>query len=460
MKNRRILFPFGILVMGIFVFFLACKDDTYEYKKSQGSASPYDPNTPVTVTGFMPDSGKIREKVVIHGTNFGNDISKVKVSFNDGTSDKEAIVINVDGTSIYCLAPRQNGGNNQIKVSIAGSEAAAASNTFRYIAAANVSWVSGQGKSQGAGARYNDGTLVEANYWKLHGIVYLGNGVLLTTGWYESQSNKVRITSIEDDQVVTVQDGAWVSKPTANEDKTRAYTTTLNPPHTVYEYRKEAGWAPYILGEINVPKYPWCCDRIRSLVMMDKANDPNQEWLYFAHKDKTFGRYNIETNETQILADETLDVPVKNWPGYLTYDKFKDCFYLSLHESYSIYKITKTGADWGDGVRAELYAGVPAQSSVTDGTLENARFKEPLGMCLDEEGNLYVCDGGSNVIRKISAIDGYVSTVAGKVGVEGSINGDPLEATFLVPYDICYDDDGNFYIAEFWESTIRKYAVE
>ena len=269
MKNRRILLPFGVFILGIFVFFLACKDDTYEYKKSEINAPPYNPDLPVSVTGFMPDSGKIREKVVIHGTNFGNDISKIKVAFNDGVSDKEAIVINVDGTSIYCLAPRQNGGDNQIKVSIADSKATAAPNTFRYIAAANVSWVSGVGVMDGVGAKYKDGKLAEAHYWKLHGIVYLGDGVLLTTGMYEAESNKVRVTSIEDDKVVTVHDGVYLTKPTINNEKTRVYTTTLNPPHTVYEYRKEAGWAPYIVGEINVPKFPWCCDRIRCLVMMD-----------------------------------------------------------------------------------------------------------------------------------------------------------------------------------------------
>jgi hypothetical protein len=195
---------------------------------------------------------------------------------------------------------------------------------------------------------------------------------------------------------------------------------------------------------------------------MDEAHDPNQEWLYFCHKDKTFGRFNINTEETQILADETLDVPVKSWGGYLVYDHVKDCFYVSLYESYSIYKITKIGDDWGNGVQAELYAGSPSSSAVIDGDLKDARFKQPMGMCMDEDGNLYICDSdGADVIRKISFIDGYVSTVAGTLGKESpQINGDPAEAVFLDPYDISYDGSGNFFITEWWEATIRRYTIE
>ena len=39
-------------------------------------------------------------------------------------------------------------------------------------------------------------------------------------------------------------------------------------------------------------------------------------------------------------------------------------------------------------------------------------------------------------------------------------NGPPLESVLLIPQDITYDGDGNFYIAEWWEASVRKYAVE
>ena len=462
MKNKKVLLPLSALLLGFLVICFSCKDESYAFKNGQGNGMPYNPDQPIEISEFIPIKGKIREKVIITGRNFGNDASKVKVFFNDGFSDKEAQVISVDGTSIYCLAPRQSDGQSKIKVKIVDGQEAIAAESFQYIAAASVSWVAGAGKRDGAGAKYNDGTLTEADIWKPHAIVALGDNQMMTFGFYEDKANYVRLISANDDKVITVQSGVYLGKPAINEAKTRVYATTLNPPHTVYEYKKEIGWTPYVIGEIKVPKYTTCCDRIRSLVMMDEAHDPNQEWLYFSHKDQTFGRFNINTEETQILADETLDMPTNSFAGYMVYDNIKDCFYVSLFDYYSIYKITKTGASWGDGVKAELYAGSPSGSSVVDGDLRDARFKRPLGMCMDDEGNLFVAEGsGADVIRKISGTDGYVSTIAGTLGVgEPQVNGDPATSVFLEPQDISYDGEGNFFIIEWWESTIRKYSVE
>lgn len=437
-----------------------CKEDTFSYQL-QVSGKPHDPNIPVEISGFTPDSGKIREKVLITGSNFGNDKEQIQVLFNDGLSDKEATVISVDGTSIFCLAPRQTDGSSQIKVVIGQSTPVVASKKFRYKAMATVSWVAGVGQREGIGGKYSDGTLTEAHFWRIQGVVALGDEQVMTFGYWSEwgPAEYVRFISVKDDKVTTIQSGVYLGKPAVNEAKTKVYATLMNLPHTVYEYRKEIGWMPYNIGEITNMGEGY--DRIRSLVMMDKAHDPNEEWLYFCHKNKYFGRFNINTGRTEVLS-ELNDLPGASFAGYLVYDKFNDCFYVSLYGSYSIYKITKTGADWTAGAQAELFAGSPSQNSVVDGALEDARFKNPMGMCMDEDGNIYVCDSdGADVIRKISAIDGYVSTIAGTLGVETpQTDGDPAEAIFLDPMDISYDGDGNFYIVENWEATIRKYAVE
>ena len=448
-----------LFLLGILVFVFGCKDETYVYRPALEGGTPFDPNLPVEITGFIPDSGKIREKVIITGSNFGNNIKDVQVFFNDGFSDKKATVINVNGDAIYCLAPRLSDGESQIKVVVSEQAEATSLKTFRYKATANVSWVAGVGLLEGIGAKYNDGTLAEANFWKVQGIAALGDGYMMTFGYYESQSNKVRFISENDNKVITIQDGVYLGKPAMNEDKTRLYATSLNPPHIVYEYRKENGWLPYNVGEIKELGEGY--DRIRSLAMMDKAHDPDQKWLYFCHKNRYFGRFNLETQETEVLGEQ-LDYRADAFVGYIVYDKFNDCFYLSHHSDYSIYKISKVGSTWTDGVQAEIFAGSPSQSAVIDGNREDARFKDPRGMCMDDDGNIYICDcDGADVIRKISALDGYVSTIAGTVGVESpQVNGDPAEAIFLDPYDISYDGNGNFYIAEWWEATIRKYSIE
>jgi hypothetical protein len=350
----------------------------------------------------------------------------------------------------------------------ASSDTAVAAETFSYKATEMVSWVAGAGTRNGTGAKHTDGTLANADFWKIQGIVALGGEYdqIMTFGWYESQAPYVRLISLKEDKVTTIQSG-YLGKPAINEARTRVYATPLNPPYNVFEYKKESGWMPYSIGEIK--DMGTGNDRIRCLVMMDKDHDPNEEWLYFCHKNQIFGRFNINTLTTEVLSD-SLDIPVKDWGGYLAYDKFKDCFYVSVWQSYSIYKISKNGDSWGgkESVKAELFAGSPSQSIVIDGALEDARFKQPMGMCLDEKGDIYVCEGGhvnpgslaGHVLRKISAIDGYVSTAVGIVGTPTRVDGVPGEATLFWPQDVCYDGNGNFYIAEWWEATIRKYAVE
>lgn len=459
MKNKQILLLKGVLLWGVFTFLFSCTTEQYSHQQDQSKGEPFNPNLPVEISGFVPDAGKVREKVVITGYNFGNDRTKIKVYFNDGISDKEANVISVDGTSIYCLAPRQATGNSQIKVSVSDSQPVTAATTFNYTAAITVSWIAGAGLRDGTGGKHVDGTLSESFFWRPHGIVSLGDNQLMTFGFWESPGNNVRLISIDDDRVITLQNGVYLGKGTTNQAKTRVYATTMNPPHTVYEYRKESGWTPYNIGVIK--DYGSGNDRIRSLVMLDETRDPNQEWVYFIHKNSAFGRFNINTEQTEIIS-EGLNIPARSWGGYMAYDTTKDCFYVSIYESYSIYKISKTGSDWGDGVEAELFAGSPSSSAVVDGELQDARFRTPMGLCVDEEGNIFVADAGNaNVIRKISGFDGYVSTVAGTVGVEKpQVSGDPAESIFLVPYDVTYDGEGGYYIVEHWEATIRKYSVE
>lgn len=61
----------------------------------------------------------------------------------------------------------------------------------------------------------------------------------MTFGFHEAKANYVRLISVNDDKVITVQSGVYLGKPAINEAKTKVYATTLNPPHTVYEYKKK-----------------------------------------------------------------------------------------------------------------------------------------------------------------------------------------------------------------------------
>ena len=89
-----------------------------------------------------------------------------------------------------------------------------------------------------------------------------------------------------------------------------------------------------------------------------------------------------------------------------------------------------------------------------NGDTTTARFNQPFGLTLDAEGNLYIADGGNNRIRKIDA-DGLVTTFAGS-GFGAFQDGPANLAWVNSPTDMCFDAEGNMYIADFLNHRIRK----
>jgi sugar lactone lactonase YvrE len=83
-----------------------------------------------------------------------------------------------------------------------------------------------------------------------------------------------------------------------------------------------------------------------------------------------------------------------------------------------------------------------------------ASFSQPAGVAVDNMGNVYVADLGNNLIRKISA-SGVVSTLAGS-GFAGFNNGSYPPPSFNSPIGVAVDDSGNVYVADAGNNMIRK----
>jgi hypothetical protein len=97
-------------------------------------------------------------------------------------------------------------------------------------------------------------------------------------------------------------------------------------------------------------------------------------------------------------------------------------------------------------------AGVPGSA---DGVGTNAQFRLPQGIALGPGGSLLVADTGNHTIRKITS-DGLVSTVAGAAGEANSFDGPVEGARFFHPEAIAVDSDGDIYVSDTWNHTIRK----
>jgi len=120
--------------------------------------------------------------------------------------------------------------------------------------------------------------------------------------------------------------------------------------------------------------------------------------------------------------------------------------YVADRSNHKIRKITATGV-------VTTLAGTGTQGS-TDGTGTATSFNSPSGVAVDSSGNVYVADSGNHRIRKISP-SGAVTTLAGS-GTIGSADGQGTSASFWGPVGVAIDSSGNIYVAEEFNSKIRK----
>lgn len=89
-----------------------------------------------------------------------------------------------------------------------------------------------------------------------------------------------------------------------------------------------------------------------------------------------------------------------------------------------------------------------------DGNGVQAGFKEPSGLAIDADGNLFVADSGNHRLKKITP-DGIVTTIAG-AGRSGFANGQALSALFSKPQGIALSPTGVIFVADTGNHTIRK----
>ncbi len=100
-------------------------------------------------------------------------------------------------------------------------------------------------------------------------------------------------------------------------------------------------------------------------------------------------------------------------------------------------------------------AGTVGTSGATNGTGTGATFNYPAGIATDGT-NLFVADSSNHVIRKIVIATGAVTTLAGTAGTAGSADGTGAAARFNLPIGLTIDNAGNLYVSDQWYSKVRK----
>jgi sugar lactone lactonase YvrE len=139
-----------------------------------------------------------------------------------------------------------------------------------------------------------------------------------------------------------------------------------------------------------------------------------------------------------------------DFPLYVAVDS-ADNVYVSDIYNNAIRKVTPTGL-------VTTLAGQPAyDTSSRDGMGKAARFNHPGGLALDAAGNIYVADVENETIRKITPM-GMVTTIAGQVRQPGNLDGPGASAQFRQPMGLALGHDKNLYVMDLGNAVIRKGA--
>lgn len=122
--------------------------------------------------------------------------------------------------------------------------------------------------------------------------------------------------------------------------------------------------------------------------------------------------------------------------------------YVADRGNSSIRKVTPAGV-------VSTLAGNSGSSGSADGTGATARFSAPSGLAITVAGDLIVADTNNHLLRKVTAA-GVVTTLAGGAGLSGTADGTGTAARFNYPASVVAHPDGNLYVTDRFNHTLRK----
>ena len=139
-------------------------------------------------------------------------------------------------------------------------------------------------------------------------------------------------------------------------------------------------------------------------------------------------------------------------PHHAALDKDETWFYFAESGSDRIRRVNLLEGTLHNfaGIGETCYSG-------DEGPCGEAGLYLPLDVAFDSRNDLYICDSGSNRIRKVDHETGVITTIIG-TGQHG-FNGDgpALETNLTWPAAIAFDPDDVMYIADTQAHRIRRY---
>ena len=451
--KRIVTSVLGLLAL---LAFTQCEDTAYP----QYEGKPFDPNKKLELKSFTPDSGGVAEQVILKGENFGLDKEKLRVYFNK----KKATVIDTKGDVAYVMAPRLPGDTCIITVAI-GNDSLQFTKNFYYKTKVHVTTFCGNPHQE---AGHKDGPLTEALLSKPYYIA-VDNEKNIFVGEYpysiSGNMHRIRMLNEEKNSCTTVYQasgGGFLLSGTCC-PKTQKIYFPLNGSAQYIELDPEKQWAPRKV----TPTLTKVGDfEIKDLY--DKwsfAVSPEDQKIYTITKKGQLISIDPKTHEAELVMDGILKRELPDaMQAYLTFDPnnphmiyFVNPYPLAAYDE----KIPGTDKVYTIDLRRKLveeFAGSGIKGHL-DGPKHLAQFNNPCQICFDKDGTIYIGDTDNCCVRKIDK-EGHVSTVVGKPGESGYMDGDPEHALFKRFWGMHIDPDGTLYIADYYNMCVRKLVIE
>ena len=441
--------------------------------------TPYNPGVPIEIESFTPDSGRVATQMLIHGKNFGSDVSKINVIVKD---DKKASVIGVndEGTIIYCIVPTLKGStvvsdgeldSTYIKIRIDEQEAIS-EQMFYYTYTQNVSTFLGFTDQDGNSAivdgdfeiaqfqnpfwlAFDKETIpgVPRNFFLIeenNGLRYIDMQerkveTIFRTGNGVGRPRTIAFTLDYDTMIIANDAGNWTNIGTVILPRDPVLGKFTGPWKSVMNHKQCNGGAVHpITGEYWFNSF----EKSQVYKVVDRSTIP---WKYG-------NATGINPNGTEGLHYFFL-VQDNNWEFNIQIAPSGDFAYIVSKNKHYIERMEFNHLT-GNFEKPQPFVGMKNQPGFKDGVGLNAQFNQPHQGTFDNDDNFYIAAGLNHCIRKITPT-GQVSTYAGRPGQPGYSDGAPRDAQFQGPFGIIFDDiNQTFYIAERGNSRIRAITVQ
>ena len=436
MKNFSVVVFLCIL---LYVCTISC-----ENQENSSNRQVYNPSRRVTLSSFHPQEGRIAEKMLLDGDNFGSDPSIIRVYFND----KPASVLSSTGGRIYALCPRMPGDECVISV-VVGNDSVVYDEKFTYHVSVSVSTVAGNGIET-----FRAGNLADAQLRPSHLTVDNENNIFVALRQNVPQRGLARINEGENVMIPLLLDGTLITPNALCVDRNTGiiYIPCESGREIFYTMDPREGWAPrrrsFTWRNLNgnaLPSNSWKHS-------MGFCYLEGYEGIYTRFFDGQIVRIDPRTYEADIISMS----PNGTCVGVTFHPLRPELLYIAGRSggmSQGIYVFDVRNPD--DPPRRLN----PAGRGHRDGDISVALFDNPWQIYFDPYGYLYIADADNHCIRRMRP-DNFVETVVGIPGTAGWRDGGRDEALFDAPMGVGVDKDGTVYVADWNNNRIRKLAME